>query len=106
MPGDWDIGRVIGNDFIVGALGATVGLKWVPGRTFIERVGNIVAGALCAGYFTPVLIDYLKLSGENARGAMAFSVGVFGLSVIAQIVEVGRAIDWSGIARRWFKRQG
>lgn len=43
---------------------------------FVIRVGHIFAGALCAIYLSPLIIEYLRLSGDTAY-LVPFLCGAF-----------------------------
>lgn len=75
------------NPFLIGALGALVGLRGVPGANFAERAVNAVSGALLSGFTSPFIAAYFGMTGEGALSFTAFVVGLFGLNLVAATQE-------------------
>jgi hypothetical protein len=71
------------NPFLIGALGALVGLRGVPGITFAERAVNAASGALASGFTSPYIAEYFGMTGDGALSFTAFVVGLFGLNFVA-----------------------
>jgi hypothetical protein len=71
--------------FFIGALGALVGLRGVPGSTWGERAINAVSGALLSGFTSPFIAGYFGLVGDGALSFAAFVVGLFGLNFVAAL---------------------
>lgn len=69
--------------FFIGALGALVGLRGVPGSTWGERAINAASGALLSGFTSPFIAGYFGLVGDGALSFAAFVVGLFGLNFVA-----------------------
>lgn len=78
---------VVHSPFLVGLLGAVVALKGAPGDTWPERVFNVVCGALLAGFVSPAVAEYFGLSTPAMHSASAFVVGLFGLNMVAAVVQ-------------------
>lgn len=89
--------ELIKSPWIAGAMGAIVALRGVPGLSWAERLFNIFAGLLIAGYVSPAAAGYLGLEGANMQGATAFLFGLFGLNLVAAIVETIRTTDFRGM---------
>jgi hypothetical protein len=71
------------NPFLIGALGALVGLRGVPGTSFVERAVNAGSGALLSGFTSPYIAEYFGMAGDGALSFTAFVVGLFGLNFVA-----------------------
>lgn len=85
------IGNFLKSPFTVGSFGAAVfALKFAPGETWQQRVVNIVAGGITAGYISPALVEYLELQSTGFSNAVAFGVGLLGMSLIAAILQAIR----------------
>jgi len=69
--------------FAIGAAGAIVSLKFAPGSSWQERLTNISAGALLAGFASPALCHYFSMDTAEMTNAMAFTVGLFGMNFVA-----------------------
>jgi hypothetical protein len=86
--------------FAVGAAGALVSLRWMPGASWLQRALNIVSGALCAGFCTPWVVHYFELTGPGVHSVVAFGVGMFGLALLSAVREGIEAADLKGIVTR------
>lgn len=89
--------ELIKSPWAAGAVGAIVALRGVPGLTWAERLFNAFSGLMIAGYISPAAADYLGLEGANMQGATAFLFGLFGLNLVAAIVETIRTTDFRGM---------
>lgn len=89
-----------------GALGSFVALRYAPGVTWLERVGNVISGAACAGFFAPALAEWLAITSQVMQSGMAFGVGMFGLSLAASITEGIRQVKFGDIINGWISRGG
>lgn len=89
--------ELIKSPWVAGAVGAIVALRGVPGLTWAERLFNAFSGLMIAGYISPAAADYLGLEGQNMQGATAFLFGLFGLNLVAAIVETIRTTDFRGM---------
>jgi hypothetical protein len=102
---DIDPGGLVRNPFAAGALGALVGLKFTPGATWPERVANVVAGGLCAGYGAPALSDWLHVTSPHLASGLAFGVGLFGLSLAAAVWQGIRDVKVGEVITGWISRK-
>ena len=75
----------LSSNLVAGLLGALIGLKWAPGKSWLERVANVVTGFGCAVYLTPGGAEWLGVESPRALAALSFAVGMFGLSLAAAI---------------------
>ena len=89
--------EIIKSPWVAGAMGAIVALRGVPGLSWAERLFNVFAGLLIAGYVSPAAAGYLGLEGANMHGATAFLFGLFGLNLVAAVVETIRTTDFRGL---------
>jgi hypothetical protein len=89
---------------VAGILGALVGLRFVPGLTWFERVTNLGAGGVIAYYAAPALAGWWGLS-EHMVGFMSFILGMFGLSVAAAIFQGVRTLNVAEIISGWISRR-
>lgn len=85
--------ELIRSPWVAGAMGAIVALRGVPGLSWAERLFNVFAGLLIAGYVSPAASGYLGLEDPTMQSAAAFICGLFGLNLMAEIVEVIRTAD-------------
>lgn len=94
-----------GHPLVAGIFGAIVGLKFVPGLTWLERVTNLGAGGVIAYYVAPALANWWGLS-EHMVGFMSFILGMFGLSVAAAIFQGIRTLNLAEVITEWLKPRG
>ena len=80
--------------WLSGAAGAIVALHGAPGASWPQRTFNVVAGALVAGYASPIINQYFGLSSPDLQSASAFLCGLFGLNFSARLVDSRRASIW------------
>lgn len=106
MNFDFDPERMLRSHFAAGALGAIVALRLAPGASLLERVGNVAAGSACAGYFAPALVEWFEIASPGMSAAIAFGVGMFGLSVAAAVMEAIREMQLGEIITGWLRRRG
>ena len=71
---------------IGGFLGALVSLKFIEGMTWLQRIPTVFGGMCCAAYVTPLVLDLASMSAKT-ESAIAFLIGVFGMSVAAAVVK-------------------
>ena len=71
-----------------GFLGAVVSLKFIENMTWVQRVPTVFGGMLCAAYVTPLVAE-MAMHSPTARteSAIAFLIGMFGMSIAAAIVK-------------------
>ena len=101
-----DPDKVLRSPWIAGALGSIVALRFAPGERWGDRVFNVLAGCLCAGYIAPALTEWLRIEPAGIRACAAFGVGMFGLSVAAEVVKFIRDGGLRQLAASWWSRKG
>lgn len=105
MPQNIDVNEVVRQPFAAGAFGALVALRFaVPGSSWPARLFNVAAGALCAGYGAPALAEWMHVVGPVGQAALAFVVGMFGLSVAAAVMQGIRETPLGQIIAGWLRR--
>lgn len=103
MPFDSiDSEKIISSPFVVGLAGGVVALKGAPGKTWLERVFNAGCGALLAGFLSEAAAEWLGLKTPQMQSAIAFLIGLFGMSMVASAntwlsrVALSDVIPWLG----------
>lgn len=89
--------------FFIGALGALVGLRGVPGSSWGERAINAASGALLSGFTSPFIANYFGLHGDGALSFAAFVVGLFGLNFVAAFQTWLKGADFADLLP-WSKK--
>lgn len=102
----FDFDSIARSDFMTGALGSLVtALKFTPGATWLERAGNVLAGALASGYGTPALVKWLAITGDEYRGALAFVLGLLAMSLLAALQQAIKETPFGQIIAGWLTRK-
>lgn len=94
---DLEPDKIAKSPFVVGLLGAVVALRGAPGDTWSERAFNIFCGTLLAGYLSPALAEYFGLHSPAMSSASAFVVGLFGLNLVATVVQLLKTTTWADL---------
>lgn len=84
---------------IAGFVGALVSLKFIDGIatwSLWQRLSTVACGAAVAGYCAPLTVQVLELS-TGAEGAVAFIVGLFGMSAAGAVIKA--MPEWVGAIR-------
>lgn len=90
---------------MAGIAGALVGLKFLPGATWAERVFNLFAGILCAAFGAPGIVEWLHINNKAILMACAFLVGLFGLSLCSAVVDAIKNLQLAEIIKGWISRR-
>ncbi len=101
-----DTQKVIAHPLAAGVLGALVGLRFAPGVTWLERVSNVATGTVFAGYVAPAAGEIFRLSTVSMQSALAFAIGMFGMSAAAAVMQGLRDIKLGEIMTGWISRGG
>ena len=94
------------NPVIAAAAGALVGLRALPGTSYLEKGSNMVAGFAIAAFGGPALVEYLNVHSEKLSSGIVFVCGAVGLVVANSIWEGVKHIDVAGIVSGWLKKKG
>lgn len=103
---DFDPESIAKSPFTIGAAGALVtAAKFTPGASWWERGVNVLAGSLAAGFITPALTEYLRMTSPAYIGGAAFFVGLLGMSLVAAFFQMVRDVQWAQIVSSWIARR-
>lgn len=103
---DLDPSKFVATPLTAGLIGAMVGLKFAPGLTWTERTVNVLSGSACAGFIAPAAGELFKLTTPSMLSALAFFLGMFGMSLAAAIMVGLRDVKVGEIIQSWFSRGG
>lgn len=103
---DLDPNKIFANPLTAGVAGALVGLRFAPGMSWLERITNVASGAACAGFVAPAAGELFNLSSISMQGALAFAIGMFGMSLAASIMQGVRELKLADIISGWISRRG
>lgn len=101
-----DLPKSINHPFAAAVAGALIGLRYAPGDSWWGRFSNVFAGVSTSIFLAPAIAEYLKLVSNESHAALAFAVGMFGMSLAAAIMQALREIKFSEIISGWFSRRG
>lgn len=89
--------------FVIGALGAIVGLRLAPEVTWWGRFTSVACGLLTAGFVAPGLTDWLRL--PTLINLFAFAIGLLGMNFLATVYKGLSSIDIGAIITGWLSRR-
>lgn len=78
----------------------------LPGKNFLEKVINFAAGSLLATFCAPGAVDYFNVQLKGIAMLMGFTIGLFGLSLMAAITSGIREVKFGEIISGWLSRRG
>jgi hypothetical protein len=103
---EFDINKILHSPLAAGVAGSVIGLRFAPGLTWLERVANVMAGSFTAAYATPGLASWFDIQKPEMLAAMAFALGLFGLSLAAAVMQGVRELRLAEIITGWISRRG
>lgn len=105
MDNDW--GKVVAaisrNPFVVGAVGAVLALRSVPGTDRWEKCINVLGGSVCAGYGTPFLAEWMGWTSLNITAFASLIIGLSSMTLVAEFLLAIRAVKWADIITGWIE---
>lgn len=104
---DFDIQGIAKHPATAGVAGALLlSLRMVPGVTWFERLSTLISGALVAVYIAPAACAYLKIENVDIVRMVSFISGLFGLSLMQQMMEAIKRAPWGEFIASWLQRKG
>ena len=83
--------------WVIGAFGAVVALRGVPGLTWWGKLLHVGGGVLIAGFLTEGVAEYFSLDASALRNAVAFLLGMFGMNLLVVITQWLQAAKLSDV---------
>lgn len=105
MTGD-DVDKWLHSPLVAGVVGAAVGLRFVPGLTWVARLAHVAAGSLTAAYMAPAVAEGLSVHNQATLGALAFVFGLLGMSLASAMLEGIKRLPIAQILQSWLERKG
>lgn len=90
---------------IAGSFGAAVSMAVIKG-SLAYRMSLFCGGMVSAAFITPLIVNAFELG--KSENAVAFLVGMFGMSVAAAIIRTVQDINFDSLftqLRAWFGRK-
>lgn len=104
---DLDPDRIARSPFTAGAIGALItAVKFTPGANWAERGFNVLAGSAAAGFVTPALVEWLKMTSQSYISGAAFVLGLVFMSLAAAALQAIKDTPLGQIATGWLSRRG
>lgn len=103
---DFEPQRLVAHPLIAGLAGAVLGLRFAPGPGLLGRLTNVAAGAITAGYTAPAAAEIFALTSPATQSALAFAIGMFGMSIAAAVMQALRELRLAEIISGWIGRRG
>lgn len=100
-----DPNKIAANPFAAGLVGALVGLRFAPGISWLERIGNAAAGGAFAGFIAPAAAEWFQLTSTGMASGLAFAIGMFGMSLAAAVMQALREVELGKIITGWISRR-
>lgn len=75
--------------FIIGFGGAIAGVLSAGKMSIAKRISFTIIGGICAGYLSPWLQYMLGIENQSASNALAFIVGMLGMSLTGGVMKIG-----------------
>ena len=98
-----DVAGLLGSPFVIGGLGALVGLRLAPEVTWSGRFTAVGCGLLTAGFVAPGLTEWLRL--PTLINLFAFAIGLLGMNFLATVYKGFTSIDIGSIVTGWLSRR-
>lgn len=80
--------------------------KLLPGKNFWDKSLNFASGSLLAIFCAPGAVDYFQIKLMGIAMLFGFSIGLFGLSLMAAITSGIREVKFGEIISGWLSRRG
>lgn len=93
------------SQLLAGFLGALGSLHFLPKASRIFLCSMVINGAICAAYVTPAIAVYLDV-GERLENGIAFTVGLFGMTLTGAVITAIRESKLAESISSWTKRPG
>lgn len=99
-----ELKRIAMHPTAIGGLGALSALRFIPGSSFWERLMNAVVGLLISAFVSPLVVDLMSL-GPRGAGAVAFLLGLFGVTTAGQLFRAIERLDLASVISGWLERR-
>lgn len=103
---DIDSDHLLRSPFTVGAIGALIAARNIPGASLVEKIINCACGTAIAGFMTPAFTEWLSMKSQAYMNGAAFMFGLVGMSLAAAILQGIKDTPLSQIMTGWLSRKG
>lgn len=73
---------------VAGLAGGAASLTFQKNIGWLRALVLIITGAVCAGYLTPLAVDYVA-ADQRLEGAYAFLIGLLSMHIIGGLISLG-----------------
>jgi len=95
---------LIAHPFTAGFFGTLVALRWAPGKSWSDRLLNVVSSMVIVRYGGPALIDFFNIKTESMILFLGFVIGCLGLNFFAKLYEGIKQTEVAVIISSYLKR--
>lgn len=97
--------KIMAHPLAAGIIGSLVGLRLAPGLSWLERLTNVAAGSVCAGFAAPAAGELFKLTSPAMMSFLAFVLGLFGMSIASAVMQALRDAKLGEAITSWLTRK-
>lgn len=101
---DIDVPKFFTHPVVAAAAGALVGLRALPGTSYLEKLSNVSAGFAIAAWGGPALVEYLAVTSPQLASGIVFICGATGLVIANALWEAIRHTDLAAWATAWLPK--
>lgn len=98
---DIDWGKVVSaisrSPYVIGAVGAILALRVVPGASPLDKFINVVGGSVVAGVGTPALAEWLGWTSIHIISFASLVIGLSAMTLVAEFLKAIKEIKWADI---------
>ena len=89
---------------VAAAAGALVGLRALPGTSYLEKLSNVACGFAIAAWGGPALVEYLGLNSAKLASGVVFICGATGLVLANAVWEAIKHTDLAAWFTSWLPK--
>jgi hypothetical protein len=101
-----ELQEIFAHPVVAAAAGALVGLRALPGTSYIEKLANVSCGFAIAAWGGPALVDWLVITSPRVASGMIFICGATGLVVANALWEAIKRTDFAAWIMSWLPKRG
>lgn len=87
---------------VAGALGAFVSLRFFDGLSVWDRWFTFIGGWGVASYVSGFIHQYFEMKPGASELGISLLLGLFGMSIVAQVINLIRDTDWKALFKNRF----
>ena len=100
-----ELQEIFAHPMVAAAAGALVGLRALPGTSYMEKLANVACGFAIAAWGGPALVDYLAIASTKLASGVVFICGACGLVIANAVWEAIKHADLGGWVAAWLPKK-